>query len=492
MGGMLNMGSGFLNPLMAGIVKDVGGKVLQSQGFMGKIGNLFSNPMFAQLLVALGTDMAQTGRPGKNLNDAVVGNIGSQNIMKVLQGMLRGNVAQGGGIKITDKGVQANMPLITPVGQPGPNPGDNALDADWISKLYQESLSGQGGGQAAPTSITNPTAPVAPVSTQPQTSANQIGEVFNPLASGQLNLSANDFAGLNPNQILAVMELKGRQDSEETSRFNSNVDAEYKLDIMKKYYNGQLTGAEAQRELDRYKNETDRAEAGTHAYAAETGRINANKGTELEQNYDAYVAQQNLNNLPVTMGIEQFKAYDETGDWNNYQQALKLGQTKLTWPQWLDKFGNKGTTITLSSYERTKQTNLADTEDSVLKPDFPQNVLEDMNKNKELEIPFEEGEASLIKNGMKPPDKKAPKANKQAWETKVDERIELLKKAKAILKIDDRVRRAFSKKISEGKIIKRVTGLGWFLFNNAEEARRAESINYKNIVPIVRDPNATR
>jgi hypothetical protein len=412
------------------------------KGFMGKNHNLI-----AQLLSGAGADINATGGLGKNFNDTIVGNIGSQNILKVMQGMLGGKVAPGGGLKITDKGVQTTIPFITPEGVPGPNTGDNALDSDWMSKLYQESLGG--GGQASPSSLTNPVAPSQPAVPQ-QTSANQIGAVLNPFAPGQLNLSSNDLAGLNPNQILAVAELKGRQDSEETSRFNSNVDAEYKLDIMRRYYNGELSAKAAQRELDDFQNKTQRMNAITTAY-------NAMKGTDTIQNYE-YAQTPEGGNFKGTMA--EFKAYDESGDYGNFRQAQKdpLNPYKGNFESWIKKYGNKGTTINLSPYERTKQTNLADREDDVLKPDYAQSVIEDMNKNQELDIPFEEGQASLISSGLTPPTKKDGKDAATAWETKVDERSEILKRAKVRARLDARIRQAYV-----GKIIVRKPGLGWYL-----------------------------
>jgi hypothetical protein len=414
-----------------------------------------NHQLLAQLFSGAGADINATGSLGKNFNDTIVGNIGSQNIIKVLQGMLGGKVAPGGGIKITDKGVQANLPMITPVGQPGPNPGDNALDTDWLSKLYQESLSGKQG--ASPTASVVPgtgkdpgTGQNTPLSNDFQLgSTPQIGAVLNPFAPGQLNLSANDLAGLNPNQILAVAELKGRQDAEETSRFNSNVDAEYKLDIMRKYYNGELSAKAAQQQLDDYQNKTQRMNAITAAY-------NAGKGTDTVQNYE-YAKTPEGGNFTGTMA--EFKAYGESGDWGNYQKAITdpINPYKGNFESWIKKYGNKGVSVT-NVYENTKQRNKANQEDLGTDPDLPQKVLEEINKTGTLKVKISEAETFLGTQGLTPPDRKASKDEFDAWNKKIAVAKEILKRKKHIAALGAKIRQA-----NRGKTVVYKEGIGWII-----------------------------
>jgi hypothetical protein len=412
-------------------------------GFTDKLKGLLTNRAFYSMLGGLGQDM-QAGTPGVNLGKSINDSMSSKSMIDLLGRMLGGQ-HPGVSAKLDNKGLNLMIQREGPVSDlTTPNPGQTGIPM-MQSDTMATSL---GGGDVSQSTMGKD--PITGQNT-PMSNDFQLGAAFNPFAGGQ-SFSPSDLAGLNANQILAAMELKGRQDSEETNRFNSNVDAEYKLSIMKDYYKGIITGQEAQRRLDAYQNETQRGKVFVEAQNADTARYNALKGTDLEQNYAA------AKEGGFTGTIEQFKAYDESGDWGNYQQALKQGSYKGTFPQWLDKYGNKGTTINLSPYERTKQTNLADREDDVLKPDYVQGVIEDMNKNKELEADFDEGEASLKASGLVPPEKKSGKAAATAWEAKVDERNELLKRGKVRARLDARIRQAYA-----GRNITRKKGIGWYL-----------------------------
>ena len=86
-----------------------GGVTEEGPDITSGLSNLFKNKLFLQMLAAGGQDIAETGTFGKNLSGAVQQNIATQNYAKILQKILAGEV-EGGKATMSDKGLAINVP----------------------------------------------------------------------------------------------------------------------------------------------------------------------------------------------------------------------------------------------------------------------------------------------------------------------------------------------------------------------------------------------
>jgi len=118
---------------------------------MVDLNNLFQNKMFLQFLSAAGQDVSAGRPPGQALGGAVQQNIASQNFSKLMAGILKGNVPEGGSMKVDSKGFSLNLPKETlnmedfdPLGrnatpQPQPQPGAGTPTTPGLSLAQQGS-----------------------------------------------------------------------------------------------------------------------------------------------------------------------------------------------------------------------------------------------------------------------------------------------------------------------------------------------------------------
>ena len=348
MGGLLGLGK-LLDPAMIGtMAKNIAAGVPKQPG--GLTG-FFQNPLVLQLLAAGGLDISQ-GTGGKNTLAALMQNISSQNFMgpngifsKIIGGGMPGVSA-----KMTDKGVTIDMARETPIGQPGPNPGQTGIAP--LSPGGADVNAGQGG--------------------TPLTSQNGLGglrDYLNPFSGSQLNFDPSNLAGVDPQLFMQAIGAKLQGEGLASQRLSDIADIIYKRNLAE--YNSRMAGvAEANVPINKMDAET----AQFDAYRKWMEMVTEDKRTELQKNYDAAKKE------GFSGPIWEFKAYDETGDWANYQQMKKEGSFKGNFKQYMDKYANKGTTINLSPFEQTRQRGLADIQTEVISGDFSSTIESKLSK----------------------------------------------------------------------------------------------------------------
>jgi hypothetical protein len=352
-------------------------------GWMNSVGKFLgeNKDLLAQYLAGAGTDLSTTGRLGTNFNSVTKNASASKNMMKVIQGMLGGDIPQGSSITHDGKGSTIKLARITPEGQPGPNPGDNAIgqipDLNSVLQMLGEGEETQTPA-VAPAQMTplNPVVPAVIPQPAAQPQMNSIGRLrdsFNPFA-GSRSFSVNDLAGLTPQELIQVVQMKQQQDQNEVGRYNANVDAEYKLGVMRDYYNGELTAKQAQQKLEEYQNKTNRMNA-------ETNQVEA--GTKL---YSALTKDER------TASIKEYEYAKEQGfkgtleDWNNIAtpETIKLFNKSVEDKSWdVKKKGglwnfirakNEAGAPRFTPYETKTQTDQASREGDVQDPKFNEDV----------------------------------------------------------------------------------------------------------------------
>ena len=148
-------------------------------GFWEKFGKTMQNDTLLQYLSGVGAGIANKGIAGGTAaaNDITMNTIATKKYAKLLERIMSGGMP-GVDAKLSDKGLTINMARETPVGEPGPNPGQTGvaplqMDAPQPSRLE----------------------------TQPS-----------PFASGLPSMSASDLAGLNPELINQALQFKMYRD----------------------------------------------------------------------------------------------------------------------------------------------------------------------------------------------------------------------------------------------------------------------------------------
>ncbi len=290
--------------IFLGAAQGIAKSAMPQQGFLDK---LFGNKQFLQFLGAAGADLVgNTG--GKNILAALTQNIASGNYSKILSHILGGGVP---GAKMTadETGVKLNLPAPT----------------------------GGGGGGGTGTSLEGGTKMQMP-SIQDALG----GGIANPFATSQLDFSASDLAGVDPEMLTQALGLKLRGDEFGLQKMNSIVDSVYKQALIENYVRqGNL--AEARSLIDQQEADTGRMNAWQKWYETAT----KDSRTELQKNYEAAQGQ------GFTGKIWEFKAYDETGDWGNYQKSKAEGY-KGSFESWLTKHeGNRA--IKISTGEKLQE-----------------------------------------------------------------------------------------------------------------------------------------
>ena len=100
-----------------------------------------SDPLLIQLMAAAGQDLSAGRPPGQALGGAVQQNIASRNFAKLMAGILKGQVPEGGSMKVDSKGFSLSLPReavdledfdplgrsATPKPQPQPGAGSPGL-----------------------------------------------------------------------------------------------------------------------------------------------------------------------------------------------------------------------------------------------------------------------------------------------------------------------------------------------------------------------------
>lgn len=186
-------------------------------GFMTKMGELFKNPLFLQYLSGAGNALASPHPAGASnlpsaLDQVTQGMITNKNYWGMLKKVLGGEVPEGSSVKYDKSGMKLTIANPAAVAG-GPTPPSALTSAD-----EQPSA-------PAPTPAITPT-PAATPAASPTTASTLLG-FPNPFASGQLDFSTSDLAGLNPQLISQVLQLKMMQDKMGQERLKDVADIMY-------------------------------------------------------------------------------------------------------------------------------------------------------------------------------------------------------------------------------------------------------------------------
>lgn len=199
---------GFGSDIMAMNLAD---KFSQGGGGGKFLTNFFGNKMVQQMLTSAGADIL--GRKGAehtlaNLNQ----NLASGNYANILKGILGGKLPENSKMSVDTKGVKLNIPNT-----PGVNVGPGATS----SNITPGQLFGVGGGGGG-----SPNVPVAEgfesISAQGYPS---------PFASSQLDFSASDLAGIDPQLLTQALQLKLQGERAATERVGTEADIAYKRQL---------------------------------------------------------------------------------------------------------------------------------------------------------------------------------------------------------------------------------------------------------------------
>lgn len=198
------------------------------------------NPLVAQYLSGLGADLMKYGgntNEGLQLtktNEVTNQNIKSNNMMKLMQQALG---PDGSSVKVDNKGVKID---VTP-----------------DSEMYKMLMGGSGISTPAQsdlvpqTNSTKDTRPTAPASTTTATPAasSTVVNPFNitpPTISNNLSgIDPGMLAGLTPQEITSVMDMKSRQDQLKQQSYRDIVDSLYKGQVDVPYKKALTAQAEA-------------------------------------------------------------------------------------------------------------------------------------------------------------------------------------------------------------------------------------------------------
>jgi len=341
---------------------------------------LFSNPLFLQMLGSMGPEIAAGGQGtealGGIINQQTTGK-SFTGLMGLFQKMLKGELAEGTEMKLSgDKGLTMSIP-----------------------KFHLDKLSGEAGGifggggdlslggtpPSVPAPVANPSPGAVPVPTMPNLPApaaapQQVGRgLLNP--SGSLpEISRSALAGLSPENISAA--LKGALDIEglNQEKIKTMLDIPYKMALTRQ----------------------------ANAYADKLN-MPTDERTNAMKNYQYYLSQG---------GRKPFDVWDKdtrTGNWNDYQKAKEDGysgdfQTWLehmrtigggqeqgvTWTTAtkelkarfgkLDPTGMWAVTPELQYFHREAQRILTELKDQGVEPLKAVNQAEDMARNKQQQI----------------------------------------------------------------------------------------------------------
>lgn len=292
-------------------------------GMLDKLGGMFSNKLFMQLLGSAGADLlGRTG--GKNTLATLTQNIASKNYAGLLQHILGGG-HPGAKMTADSDGMKLSLPNV-------PGQGDGGEGA------------GGGGGSPAPGIVSGGNASGA---ANPTIGGDMTGYMnkligsLNPFDPSQLNFSASDLAGLDPQMLTQALQLKlqGGELQERTLRDIAESGLkEREFADLQAYRKGELANTQELRDIESDKNYLEWYKAATK-----------DERTELQKDY-AFAQSPEGGGFKGT--VMDFKNYSDTGDWKNYQHYVNEEKGAKRIPESFDKWmsrheASKATKVTL-------------------------------------------------------------------------------------------------------------------------------------------------
>lgn len=357
---------GSQNPFMIGIDASAGidnpVDVPSGGGFFGGVGDLFKNKLFLQYLNEAGKALAAPKAPGQttagNVINAVSGVTAqsgqNKNLVDIFSKMLGGQ-APGTTAKIDDKGVTINLARETPVGQPGPNPGQTGVP-----------------------SLT--------------TSQSQLGGLQNPFVSGLPNFSASELAGLTPEMITQALGFRlNQQQAANEAAFKAQQLASENIfrQAQINEINSRIEQDREQAKIARMKAEAiDPLDKPFPIKVPELGEVTTRQWNALpkeEQMYSIYRANAKEGKV---LSREEYKNLDPTEKEKFLRSAMKDPKLMKAAKELAQA---ESTQINLSPFEETKQREGAQAVANVLSWDYPDKVMKDydpvsnMNRIKEYQ-----------------------------------------------------------------------------------------------------------
>lgn len=351
-------------------------------GFLsGDFAKVMSNPLLQQYMAAIGGGLATGGLQGgvQAASNTTQQNIQTQNYMKLIKAMLAGDLSGGGKLTMDKDGMKITIPKL------------------------------QGEGEA-PVRMDSP-APAQP--STPSLGMPSQGSILSPFASGQLNFSASDLAGLNPEMISQALQLKMMQDNLKLKTIESAQDEAHRVNL-DKYYAAQIKNIEA-----------DNAAAQAESLRKWLETLTKDERTELQKNYE-YAKEQGFEG-----SLLDFKnSGGSPTSVEEFEYATKNQGFKGTYLDFLKKY--KGPmTIQLGEFEKTMLRGQAQAQLDVLDPDFVSKTTKELSQATDWDVPEEAAGRS--------------------------EDIPKYQRLRLIKSMDDKIRRAF-----EGHQVERKID-GWYV-----------------------------
>lgn len=326
-------------------------------GTGGGFTDLLQNKLFLQYLSGAGSALQQGQPIGPALNQVTQQNISAQNYVGLLKKLLGPDESKG---TFSNKGLSLNIPASEL--KSGAFLGDNPLNT--ISNSTTQTPT------PAPTNTINP---------------NHIGTV-NPFVTSQPDISASDLAGLTTQDIGNVLSGVMSVKQLEQKRLSDISDAMYK-NIHGKYLESQILG--------------------------NTPSITI-PGTDIKLTRDEYIkwyaAANKDERTAAVKNFEYAKAKGYKGDFMQFQDSAKTTNQKdyaaaveggysRGFNQWLLDMKKAGATnLSIDTKAETKRAlDVVEREGEVLKPDFHQKVLSDIQKTKKSEYNFPTNTQDLMK-----------------------------------------------------------------------------------------------
>jgi hypothetical protein len=348
-------------------------------GVLGGLSNILGNRLFQQMLMAGGQSLLT--RNVKPLADAFNQNQASQGYLGILQKILSGQMP-GAGAKIDDKGLTVTWGRETPSGQAGPDPGMTGVSqlstGVGTTPVGQSETVPQGSGQV------------------PAESNNMMSVVQNLLAGGGgssspfnfSQISASDLAGVSPEMIQSIIQLKQNQDQLQTRKMSEIVNAMYNAKQMD-YLDSQMMENKSQAEIARMtQNRLAAKEAFDQEVSADTSMREWYKALKPEDksNFEKEYTFAKANGYNGTPAQWKTLSQDPTS-WEEYQKAVGQGY-KGDYPTFLLKYKKSDMNITLDPGERTRRVGSAQAEVDVTAPDFFSKVQATLSKDENWDRPL--------------------------------------------------------------------------------------------------------
>ncbi len=299
-------------------------------GFLEGLGNLFKDKQFLSYLSALGAGIAGPNSTASALDTRTQQNIQTQNYSSLL-GKILGGEMPGYSLSVDDKGLTMKAQRSTPIGELGPNPGQTGIE------------------------------PLQMDSPQPKMD-KYTGDPASPFALGQLNLTASDLAGLTPELISNLMQLKMAKDEQVANRESAATERDYKSKLMQKIdaeiaaeaENRKLRGAEADND-------------------AEKNRIAWYKAQNPDKPADQLMYEYDVKFNGFKGSIKDWK--DKEPNEPAEMRMLNRAMTDPAFKKIMIEMRRAGATnVNISPGEKVMQEGLAKDKLTVLDPDFADNV----------------------------------------------------------------------------------------------------------------------